>query len=176
MTGRLTALHLNASVAHSCLCKMPVRFHKMRILIAASAMFSLCVAAPLSLAAQSSTPASSKSKIIIDTDIGDDVDDAFALGLALNSPEVEIMGITTAWGDTKLRARFVDRLLPETCHTVIPVAEVIPTQTKSPFTQAGWAEAGLPSKPHPAAVDFLLEKIRQNPGELTLVGIGPLTN
>jgi inosine-uridine nucleoside N-ribohydrolase len=155
---------------------MLLRFHKMRILIAASAMFSLCAAAPLSLAAQSATPTSSRSKIIIDTDIGDDVDDAFALGLALNSPEVEIVGITTAWGDTKLRARLVDRLLTETGHTVIPVAEGIPTQTKSPFTQAGWAEAGPPSKPHPAAVDFLLEKIRQSPGELTLVGIGPLTN
>ena len=70
----------------------------------------------------------------------------------------------------------VDRLLTETGRTGIPVAEGIPTQSKSPFTQAGWAEAGPPSKPHAAAVDFLLEKIRQSPGELTLVGIGPLTN
>ena len=37
-----------------------------------------------------------KTKIILDTDIGDDVDDAFALGLALQSPEVEIVGVTTA--------------------------------------------------------------------------------
>src|SRR5438309_12115117 len=79
-----------------------------------------------------------KSKIIIDTDIGDDVDDAFALGLALNSPEVEIVGITTAWGDTRLRARLVDRLLTETGHTAIPVAEGIHRQTKSPLTHAGW--------------------------------------
>src|SRR5271168_4207716 len=61
----------------------------------------------------SSSPAA-KIKIIIDTDIGDDVDDAFAVGLALSSPELEILGITTAWGDTRLRARLTDRLLAET--------------------------------------------------------------
>ena len=41
--------------------------------------------------------------VIIDTDIGDDIDDAFAIGLALQSPEVKLLGITTAWGNTGLR-------------------------------------------------------------------------
>lgn len=143
-----------------------------RLLVGAA--IGLSLAAPPSLIAQSNSAA--RSKIIIDTDIGDDLDDAFAVGLALNSPEVAILGITTAWGDTKLRARLVDRLLAETGHTSIPVAEGIPTRTKSPFTQARWAEAGPRARPHPVGVDFLLEKIRQNPGEITLVGIGPLTN
>ncbi len=115
-------------------------------------------------------------KIIIDTDIGDDVDDAFAIGLALNSPEVKIVGITTAWGDTKLRARLVDRLLAETGHAQIPVAEGIPTKSTTPFSQARWAQAGPSPKSHAAAVDFLLEQIHQNPGAITLVAIGPLTN
>jgi purine nucleosidase len=118
----------------------------------------------------------SRTKIIIDTDIGDDVDDAFAVGLALTSPEVQILGITTAWGDTQLRARLVDRLLLETASANIPVAEGIPTKSKTPFSQARWAENGPPPKSHPAAVDFLLDQIRQNPGEITLVAIAPLTN
>ncbi len=117
-----------------------------------------------------------KAKIIIDTDIGDDVDDAFAVGLAISSPELEILGITTAWGDTQLRARLVDRLLAETGNAAIPVAEGTPTKSKTLFSQARWAQAGPPAKPHPAAVDFLLGQIRQNPGEITLVAIGPLTN
>jgi purine nucleosidase len=154
----------------------PVRSLIVRFLGATAVVYCLCLAAADSAGAQISPPAPNKTKIIIDTDIGDDLDDAFALGLALNSPEVEIVGITTAWGDTKLRARLVDRLLAETNHPGIPVAEGIPTQTKSLFTQARWAEAGPPVKPHPAAVAFLLQKIRQNPGEITLVGIGPLTN
>ncbi|MGC2326107.1 MAG: nucleoside hydrolase, partial [Candidatus Sulfotelmatobacter sp.] len=49
-------------------------------------------------------------KIIIDTDIGDDVDDAFAIALALRSPELEILGITTTFGDTETRAKLVDRM------------------------------------------------------------------
>ena len=122
------------------------------------------------------SPATTKTKIIIDTDIGDDVDDAFALGLALTSPEVEILGITTAWGDTQLRARLVDRLLAETGTANIPVAEGIRTQSKTPFSQARWAQAGPAAKSHPQAVDFLLDNIRRNPGEITLVAIGPLTN
>ncbi len=117
-----------------------------------------------------------RAKIIIDSDIGDDVDDAFAIGLALTSPEVEIVGITTAWGDTQLRARMVDRLLAETGNAGIPVAEGIPTQSKTPFSQARWAQGGPPAKSHPAAVDFLLQQIQQSPGEITLVAIGPLTN
>jgi purine nucleosidase len=116
-----------------------------------------------------------KMKIIIDTDIGDDIDDAFAVALALESPEVEILGITTAWGDTHLRARLLDRLLQETGNANIPVAEGIVTQSKTPLSQAGWAQSG-PEKPHPAAIDFLLGQIRAHPGEITLVAIGPLTN
>src|SRR5215471_11417929 len=49
-----------------------------------------------------------REKIIIDTDIGDDVDDAFALALALKSPELQILGISTDFGETGLRAQIVD--------------------------------------------------------------------
>ncbi len=147
-----------------------------------AAMILLFVAIPMldAQSVDSSAPrpssATAKTKIIIDTDIGDDVDDAFALGLALTSPEMEILGITTAWGDTRLRARLVDRLLAETGTASITVAEGIHTQSKTPFSQARWAQAGPPAKSHPKAVDFLLGSIRKNPGEITLVAIGPLTN
>jgi len=117
-----------------------------------------------------------KNKIILDTDIGDDVDDAFALALALSSPELEISAITTAWGDTALRARLVDRFLAETGHPGIAVAEGIPTHNKTPFSQARWAQAAPQRQAHPQAVDLLLRQIRENPGEITLVAIGPLTN
>jgi purine nucleosidase len=117
-------------------------------------------------------------KIIIDTDIGDDVDDAFAVGLALQSPEFKIVGITTAWGDTKLRARLLDRLLKDVGRSDIPVAVGIEKHKTGDavFSQARWAEAGPPAKDHPAAVDFLLEQIRLQPGEITLLAIAPLTN
>ena len=68
-----------------------------------------------------------RQKIIIDTDIGGDIDDAFAVALALQSPEFRILGITTASGDTTMRARVVTRLLNETGRGDIPVAAGVPT-------------------------------------------------
>ena len=65
---------------------------------------------------------SAQQLVIIDTDIGDDVDDAYAVGLALQSSELKILGITTAWGNTPLRAQLVERLLQETGRQDIPVA------------------------------------------------------
>jgi inosine-uridine nucleoside N-ribohydrolase len=122
------------------------------------------------------TSSAPRAKVIIDTDIGDDIDDAFALALALQSPELDVIGITTAWGDTQLRARLVERFLAEVSRTGIPVAEGIVTKSKSIFTQASWAEAGPLPSPHRVAVEFLLEQIRKYPGEITLIAIGPLTN
>ena len=158
------------------------RFHSVRIRLTAILLLSAlvwpasrCQTASTQLQPARPAASSTKTKIIIDTDIGDDVDDAFALALALTSPEVEILGITTAWGDTRLRARLTDRLLAEAGQANIPVAEGILTQSKTRFSQARWAEGG-PSKSHPQAVDFLLRQIAQHPGEITLIAIGPETN
>lgn len=116
-------------------------------------------------------------KVIIDTDIGDDIDDAFAVALALRSPELKILGITTTFGDTEKRAKLLDRLLGEVGCSDIPVAAGPPTPPKTTFTQAKYAEGGHFAKSlHPDAVTFLLDEIRKKPGEITLVAIGPLVN
>ena len=147
-----------------------------RVVLCAGLLFASGLVSPLAQG-QSAPSTTHPAKIIIDSDIGDDVDDVFAIGLALVSPEVEILGISSAWGDTQLRARMIDRLLTETSVTNIPVAEGIPTQAKSSFSQAAWAKGGnVPTKSHPPAVDFLLAQIRKDPGNITLVAIGPLTN
>src|SRR5437899_1956051 len=85
-------------------------------------------------------PTATKTKIILDTDIGDDIDDAFALALALRSPEVELLGVTTAWGDTALRARLTQRFLQENHAPPIPVAVGLPTKSNAAFSQARWAQ------------------------------------
>src|SRR5450432_897055 len=124
-----------------------------------------------------SAPPSAPEKIIIDTDIGDDVDDAFAVALALRSPEVEIVGITTSFGDTETRAKLVDRMLVDAGRTDIPVAAGVATHTNNSFTQRRYAEGGhFARSSHPDAGSFILEQIRKNPGQITLVAIGPLVN
>ena len=122
-------------------------------------------------------PAVAPEKIIIDTDIGDDIDDAFALALALRSPELQILGVTTTFGDTETRAKLAERLLREVGRQDIPVAAGAPTPVKSTFTQRAYAEGGhFARASHPAAVDFLREQIQRYPGKITLVAIGPLMN
>src|SRR5207245_9220959 len=74
----------------------------------------------------SQTPASQlysrKYNVLIDTDIGDDIDDALALSLALCSPEIELLGVTTVFGDTQKRAHLAAHILEVFRHKEIPVA------------------------------------------------------
>jgi purine nucleosidase len=117
------------------------------------------------------------AKVIIDTDIGDDIDDAFALALALHSPELRVVGVMTTFGDTQTRAQLVDRFLGELGRPEIPVAAGVATAPKGPLTQRRYAEGGHFAKSsHPDAVEFLLEQCRRYPGQITLIAIGPLMN
>ena len=142
----------------------------------------LCLLSPALYAFAQSEPAGTRvlppQKIIIDTDIGGDIDDAFAVALALNSSELQILGISSTTGDTMLRARLLSRLLKEAGRSDIPVAVGI---AKNPehgagLTQRPYAEEWPSDQKYPGAVEFLLDQIRQHPGEITLVAIGPLTN
>ncbi len=134
---------------------------------------SLCFSPVLGRGQTSSAP----EKIIIDTDIGDDVDDAFALALAVKSPELQVLGVMTAFGDTEARAKITDRLLGEMGRGDIPVLAGKATATKNPMSQRKYGEAGKFLKAsHADAVEFLLAQIRKYPGEITLIAIGPLMN
>ena len=138
-------------------------------------LLALCIRH--SLVHAQGTPPPASEKIIIDTDIGDDVDDAFALALAVQSPELEILGVTTTFGDTEARAKITDRFLAEVGRPGIPVLAGKPTATKNPMSQRRYADASRFTKPsHADAVDFLLDQIRKHPGEITLIAIGPLMN
>ena len=131
----------------------------------------------LCLGSVASSAQSGREKVIIDTDIGDDVDDAFALALAVKSPEFEILGVSTTFGDTELRARITDRMLGEVGRADIPVIAGKPTDRKNPPSQGLYAAGGHFAKSsHGDAADFLLDQIRKYPGEITLIAIGPLLN
>lgn len=132
----------------------------------------------LGITAHAQSPApKAPEKVVIDTDIGDDIDDAFAVALALRSPELQILGISTTFGDTTLRARLLDRLLGEVGREDIPVAVGSPTQAVSSFTQRRFAERGLFARAsHPNAADFILDQVRRYPNQITLIALGPLVN
>jgi purine nucleosidase len=124
-------------------------------------------------AAGSAKMASSPQLVIIDTDIGDDIDDAFALALALRSPELKVLGVTTTFGNTELRARLVDRYLKALGRADVPVFAGPGTKTDNVMTQAAYARRD-PEKKFGDGAEFILRVARQHPGDITLIGIGPL--
>lgn len=134
----------------------------------ASLLWLLVVLAVLPLMAQ-------QNRVIVDTDAGDDVDDAFAIDLVLASPELKVLGLSSAWGDTALRARMLDRMTCETGRREIAVNAGVSTPSETPFTQAAWARSGV-ERQHGDAVRFLLEQAAKYPGEVTVLALGPLTN
>lgn len=134
----------------------------------------ICSPSPLAWA-QTTNPAHAE-KVIIDTDIGDDIDDAFAVALAVKSPELNVLGITTTFGETEVRAQILDRFLGEIGRADIPVLAGKPAG-KTPMSQRRYAESGHYAKSsHRDAAEFILDQIRRYPGEITLIAIGPLMN
>ncbi|MBZ5514785.1 MAG: nucleoside hydrolase [Acidobacteriia bacterium] len=136
----------------------------MLALVLAAAPFDGRAAAPASM------------PIVLDTDIGTDIDDAFALALILRSPELDLVGVTTVSGDTQARARLAAKMLWDAGRRAVPVAAGEPGK-RLPIEQCRWAEGFTsPALTTQAAVEFLMEQIEKRPGEITLVPIGPLTN
>ncbi len=123
-------------------------------------------------------------KILVDTDIGSDIDDCFALAYLLSQKDIEIMGITTTGGKSHLRAQLAHRVC--TCYGAdieVHPGKAYPMsgncrQPKLTNAQTIVAEESDKkfAEGEATAVDFLKETIEANPGEITLVCIGPLTN
>jgi len=138
----------------------------------------LAIAAAALLLAPLAEAQPTREKIIIDTDIGDDIDDAFAVALALSSPQFEVLGFSASFGDTPTRAKMLDRMLGELGHSDIPVAMGTPVDVnRNAFTQRRYAEGGQFARTtHPNSVEFVLDQARKYPHQVTLVAIGPLPN
>jgi inosine-uridine nucleoside N-ribohydrolase len=121
--------------------------------------------------------------VILDTDIGSDIDDAFALALLLASPEVELRGVTTVGKDTHTRALMVCRFLTMTGRRHTPVAAGAAPQPARPITgqyqyyyhpDVLFHRTTRPMKE--SAVEFLYGRLKAQPGRINLLATGPLTN
>jgi purine nucleosidase len=122
--------------------------------------------------------------VILDTDIGSDIDDAVALAYLLRQPRCELLGITTVTGDPDKRAMLASAICQAAGRPHIPIH----VGTEDPLLilphqkAVQQAEALTEDWPHReytkrnTAIEFLRETIRARPGEITLLAIGPLTN
>jgi purine nucleosidase len=130
-----------------------------------------------------STPSSQEHlPVLIDTDIGDDIDDAFALALALCSPEIDLQGVTTVFGDTHLRARLAKQLLRVFGRDDIPVAAGQSTPLQARHRPSGVPQAAILNACDNLLVsaysgpELIVQKALAHPGQLTLLCFGPLSN
>jgi inosine-uridine nucleoside N-ribohydrolase len=149
----------------------------------------------LALFATAPAVAQPAQKIIFDTDFAfPPQDDAMALFFVLNSPELDILGITTVAGNRSLNVANADALkvLEVTGHTAIPVFQGAAgpllhdkaewdlkrhggwyANDPAPAPPGGFAKKKLEAR---GAVDFLVSTVIQNPGQVTILALGPLTN
>ena len=131
-----------------------------------------------------------KIQLFIDTDIGDDIDDAFALALAMHMPRVEIVGVTTVYRNVDLRAKIV-LALTDAFGTSFPVAAGLDAPENEPIKHFKFEKLlpdGRPSITHYSddmagytnythdAVECMLQAAAARPGEVTLLSLGPCTN
>lgn len=120
--------------------------------------------------------------VILDTDIGDDIDDTWALAMLLRCPELDLKLITTGFGDTHYRARLVAKLLAVAGRHDVPIG--IGKQTcalhEARRDQAAWVKdfnlSDHPGSVYTDGVEAMIDTIMGSPTPVTLLAIGPLTN
>jgi purine nucleosidase len=121
--------------------------------------------------------------IILDTDIGSDVDDLLALTVVAQARELNLLGVTTVYGNTTLRAKIVRIALNRLNLKSVPVVPgaIQPLSGREIFW-AGYEAEGIPGiesidvDSMVSASDFMVDLARENKGRLEILAIGPLTN
>ncbi|MGQ9456621.1 MAG: nucleoside hydrolase [Armatimonadota bacterium] len=123
-------------------------------------------------------------KVILDTDIGTDVDDAWALALCLASPEIDLVGVSLVHANLDVRAKIALKMLKLAGCDDIPVYKGL-SETLTPGAKTYWAgHEGSETDfsdistlaARDGAVDFIIETVKKNPGEIVLCSVGPMSN
>ena len=124
-----------------------------------------------------------KIKVILDTDMGTDIDDALALAYLLMQPRCELLGITTLTGEAKKRASLVSALLIAAGREDIPIypgaEDCILIEQKEKYVPQAAILDSWPHRtdfPENEALSFMQRTIRENPHEVVLLGISPMSN
>lgn len=128
---------------------------------------------------QPSRPKHRGMPVILDTDIGTDIDDTWALTLLLSLPELDLKLVVTDHGDTVARARVVAKFLQVSGRTDIPVG--IGMRGKAvPVPQESWAGdydlARYPGVVYQDGVSTLIDQIMKSTDKVTLIVLGPAPN
>ena len=118
--------------------------------------------------------------VILDTDIGTDIDDTWALAMALRSPELDLKLVVTEWGHTTYRASIAAKLLSIGGRTDVSIGLGADLREGGDKPQAPWLEAydlsSYPGPVHGDGVGAMVDCIMHTPEPVTVIGTGPATN
>jgi purine nucleosidase len=128
-----------------------------------------------------------RRRVLLDTDIGSDIDDALCLSYLLRQPRCELMGVTTVSGrDPRVRAALVDAMCRCEDRGDIPIhsgagtaflgGQVTQPEVPQAEVLSLYDHRPVASFPANTAVAFLQQTINDHPGEIDLLAIGPMTN
>src|SRR5687767_5443560 len=126
----------------------------------------------------SAESASKPVPVIFDTDIGTDIDDAYALALFVHRPDLELLGVTTVSSDAVARARLAAKFLAIAGGkwAEVPVYAGLSTPVQY-MKQVEWAASFRSDSLHESGgVEFMRRTIEARPGEVTIIAVGELTN
>lgn len=117
--------------------------------------------------------------VVLDTDIGSDIDDTWALALLLKSPELDLKMVLCATGDTEYRCRVAARFLEVAQRTDVPVglgpSGESPHEYQRPWVE-GYSLDQYPGTVHRDGVAAFLDLVHRSETPITLIAIGPLPN
>ena len=124
-----------------------------------------------------------KIPILFDTDIGSDIDDALCLAYLLKQERCDLLGITTVTGEPVKRAMLADAVCQAAGRFDIPIypgcEEPLLVEQRQKLAPQSEILGRWPNREElepSSAVQFLRDTIRSRLGEITLLGVGPLTN
>ena len=129
-----------------------------------------------------STPNNPASRIpvILATDIGDDIDDTWALGFLLKSPELDLRLVVGEYGKPQYRARLIAKFLQTVNHPDVPIGIGMESDPKGEGPQAEWIKdyklESYPGKIHRDGVQAIIDTIMSSERPVTVISIGPMPN
>ncbi|MDX1383171.1 MAG: nucleoside hydrolase [Thermoanaerobaculia bacterium] len=147
--------------------------------MSSSVRWAAIAALSLLTVATGTAAGSGSTSVILDTDIGTDIDDTWALALVLASPELDLKLVVTASGDTRERARVAAKFLAAAGRDDVPIGIGV-AGGDVPMPQAAWARdyplESYPGEVHADGVGALVDAVHGLAGDAVLLVIGPASN
>jgi inosine-uridine nucleoside N-ribohydrolase len=136
---------------------------------------------PATLQAQAATGSpGARIPVILASDIGDDIDDTWALGFLLKSPELDLKLVVGEYGKPQYRARLLAKFLQTVNHADVPIGIGMDSEPRGEGPQAEWIKdyklESYPGKVHQDGVQAIIDTILSSAVPITVISIGPMPN